>query len=147
MVMVATERGGRARASKADTHSERTVVQFILSNLDRGRVVLCTDTLPAYQWVGSKFPAHLRVNHSAEEWVRRDPHYAADAHINTAESFNAMLKRAVMGVWHWFSIKHADCYLHELCFRWNQRTASVETGLAHVFAGTANRLRWRELTT
>lgn len=109
--------------------------------------MLCTDTLPAYQWVGSKFPAHLRVNHSAEEWVRRDPHYAADAHINTAESFIAMLKRAVMGVWHWFSIKHADCYLHELCFRWNQRTASVETGLAHVFAGTANRLRWRELTT
>ena len=34
MVMVATERDGRARAAKGETHSERTIVQFILRNLD-----------------------------------------------------------------------------------------------------------------
>ena len=149
MVMVATERGGRARASKGRTHSERTVVQFILQNLDvqgrHGRIVLCTDALAAYRWIGSKFPAHLWVNHSAGEYVRRDPHYAADAHTNTAQSFNAMLKRAVMGVWHWFSIRHTDRYLHEMCFRWNRRAVGAETRLADIFAGRAPRLRWREL--
>jgi transposase-like protein len=149
MVMVATERDGRARASKGDTHSERTIVQFILQNLDvqgrGGRIVLCTDALPAYRWIGSKFPAHLWVNHSAGEYVRCDPGYAADAHVNTAESFNALLKRAIMGVWHWFSIKHTDRYLHELCFRWNRRGTSAEYRLARIFTGNAPRLRWKEL--
>src|SRR3954471_16468227 len=107
MVMAATERGGRARASKGETHSERTIVDFVRKNLDiQGRTVLCIDSLPAYRWIGSKFGAHLRVNHLAGEYVRRDRHHAADAHTNTVESFNAMLKRALMGVWHWFSIKH-----------------------------------------
>jgi hypothetical protein len=99
--------------------------------------------LPAYRWIGSKFPAHLWVNHSAGQYIRRDPGYAADAHINSAESF--MLKRAIMGVWHWFSIKHTDRYLYELCFRCNRRKASVENKLAHIFTGAATRLRWREL--
>ena len=146
MVMAATERGGRARASKGETHSERTIVDFIRKNLDiQGRTVLCTDSLPAYRWIGSKFGAHLRVNHSAGEYVRRDRHYAADAHTNTVEFFNAMLKRALMGVWHWFSIKHTDRYLHELCFRWNRRKENTESRLADVFAGHAARLRWKEL--
>jgi transposase-like protein len=149
MVMVATERGGRARATKGETHSERTIVQFILRNLDiqgvGGRIVLCTDALPAYRWIGSKFPAHLWVNHSAGEYVRRDRHYPADAHTNTAESFNAMLKRAIMGVWHWFSIKHTDRYLHELCFRWNRRKVHIDDRLAQVFTTGATRLRWKEL--
>ena len=65
---------------------------------------------------GRKFPAHLRVNHSAGEYVRRDPHAAATAHTNTAEAFNATLKRALIGVWHRFSIKHTDRYLHEVAF-------------------------------
>ena len=77
--------------------------------------------------------------------MRCDPGYAADAHVNTAESFNALLKRAIMGVWHWFSIKHTDRYLHELCFRWNRRGTSAEYRLARIFTGNAPRLRWKEL--
>jgi len=47
MVTVATERGGRARAAKGRTHSERTIAAFVLGNLDIGRTVLVTDELPA----------------------------------------------------------------------------------------------------
>ncbi len=79
-------------------------MQFIPRNLDihsiGGRIVLCTDALPAYCWIGSKFWAHLWDNHSAGKYVRRDRHYAADDHTNTAESFNAMIKHAIIGVWH-----------------------------------------------
>ncbi|MFW5661178.1 MAG: hypothetical protein ACOC05_07300 [Oceanicaulis sp.] len=32
-----------------------------------------------------------------------------------------MIKRAIIGVWHWFSIKHGDRYLGELAARWNWR--------------------------
>jgi ISXO2-like transposase domain len=61
------------------------------------RSVLFTDELPAYRWTGREFRAHLRVNHSAGEYVRTDPHATAEAHSNTAESWNATLKRAIAG--------------------------------------------------
>jgi len=92
-----------------------------------------------------QFPAHLWVNHSAGEYVRRNLHYAATAHTNTVESFNATIKRAIIGVRHWFSIKHTDRYLHELCVRWNRRKLGINERLAQVFATGASRLRWKEL--
>jgi hypothetical protein len=145
MVTVATERGGRAHAAKGKTHSERTIAAFVLRNLDIGQTVLVTDELPAYRWIGRKFPAHLHVNHSVGEYVRRDPLAATVAHTNTAEAFNATLKRAVMGVWHWFSIKHTDRYLGEVSFRWNCRRQDTDARLAGLFVGSATRLRWKEL--
>jgi transposase-like protein len=145
MVTVATERGGRARAQKGRTHSERAIAGFVLRNVDRVGTVLMTDELPAYRWIGRKFPAHLRVNHSAGEYVRRDPLAAATAHVNTAESFNATLKRAWIGVWHWFSIKHADHYLTEVAFRWNHRKVDTWGRLGDMLRSGASRLRWREL--
>lgn len=143
MVAVAVEREGRAKAKKAGTHSEMSLANFVRLNVDLGSV-LCTDELPAYRWIGSKFPAHLTVNHSADEWVRRDPHAAADAHTNTAESFNATVKRAIIGVWHWFSIKHSDRYLCEIGFRWNRRKTKAEARVADMLGTAQGRLRWRE---
>lgn len=147
MVTVATERNGRARAAKGKTHSERTIAAFVLTNLDIGQTVLVSDELPAYRWIGSKFPAHLHVNHSKGEYVRRDPLAAAVAHTNTAKSFNATLKRAVIGVWHWFSIKHTNRYLNEVSFRWNHRRQSAQARLDGLFVGNTWRLRWKELVT
>jgi hypothetical protein len=120
-----------------------SLANFIWRNVDLGSV-LCTDELPAYRWIGSKFPAHLRVTHSAEEWVRFDPLAAAIAHTNTAESFNATLKRAIIGVWHWFSIKHANRYLSEISFRWNHRKAKAEARITELLLSRHGRLRWRE---
>jgi transposase-like protein len=120
MAVTAVERDGRAKARKGRTHSERTIAGAVFEWLDRTAVIV-TDELPAYRWIGRRFPAHLRVNHSAGEWSRRDPLAVACAHTNTVESFNATIKRAIVGVWHWFSIKHADQYLRELAARWNMR--------------------------
>ena len=49
MVMVATERGGRARAAKGKTHAERSIATFVLKNVERDGTVLVTDELPAYR--------------------------------------------------------------------------------------------------
>ena len=146
MGTVATEREGRARAAKGRTHSGKTIATFALNNVDRIGTVLVTDELPAYRWIGRKFPAHLHVNHSKGEYVRRDRHAAATAHVNTVESFNATLKRAWVGVFHWFFIKHTTRYLHEMSFRWNARTKDTETRLADLFARNTGRLRWKDLT-
>jgi hypothetical protein len=134
MAVTAVERGGRAKARKGRTHSERTIARTIYDWTDRNST-LVTDELPAYRWIGRKFGAslplrartHLRVNHSAGEWAKLDPHGRGLVHTNTVESFNATIKRAIIGVWHWFSIctkwtpqgvKHGDRYLNELAARW-----------------------------
>lgn len=145
MVTVATEREGRARAAKGGTHSGKTIATLVLNNVDRIGTVLVTDELPAYRWIGRKFPAHLHVNHSKGEYVRRNRHAAATADVNTAERFNATLKRAWVGVFHWFSIKHSDRYLHETTFRWNARRQDTDARLADLFTRSTGRLRWKEL--
>lgn len=146
MAVAAVERDGRAKARKGRTHSERTIATAVFEWLDRSAIIV-TDELPAYRWIGRKFPAHLRVNHSKGEWSRRDPLAVTCAHTNTVESFNATIKRAIIGVWHWFSIKHADRYLREIAARWNMRKMSRMERFDFVLGQMAgDKLNWKGLT-
>lgn len=143
MVMVGVERGGRAKARRGGTHSERTVAGFVDDNVDRSSVLL-TDDLPAYRWIGQTFPARLAVNHSRGEYVRRDPLAATTAQVNTAESFNAILKRCWIGVHHWWSIKHSHRYLSQRVFHWNHRKTDTAGRLANLFQANRERLRFQD---
>ena len=172
LVLVAAKRGGDVVAKVIRTHGKGAITSALDGVLNDTATVMTdglpaykyigktqphhavnhsareyarTDELPAYRWIGSKFPAHLHVNHSKGEYVRRDPLVAATAHTNTAESFNATLKRAVIGVWHWFSTKHTDRYLSEVSFRWNRRKQGADARPAGLFTGNGGRLRWKEL--
>jgi transposase-like protein len=145
VVTVVTERGGRARTSKGKTHSERTIAAIMLASLDIGRTALVTDELAAYRRIGSELPAHLHVKYSQGEYVGRGHLAAADAHISTVEAFNATLKRALIGVWHWLSVKHTDRCLQEVSFRRNRRAMNSDACLAGLFTSIAGRLRWKEL--
>ena len=144
-VPVATERGGRARAGKGRTHSERTIAAFVLAHLDSGRPVRVTDERPACRWIGRKVPAHLHVSPSRGEYVRRDPLAATDAHTSPADAFHATLKRAVIGVWHGVSIQHPDRHLQEVAVRWTRRSMTTDARLAGLVTGPAGRLRWKAL--
>jgi hypothetical protein len=143
MVVSALERGGKARAKRGGTHSERTIATFLFRNASL-ESVLSTDELPAYRWIGRKFRAHLRVTHSAGEDVGTDPNVAAKAHSNTAESWNATFKRAINGVWHWISIKHLDRSCTETAFRRNRRDHDAR--LSTLPGGNVGRVPWKVLT-
>ena len=54
------------------------------------------------------------------------------AHVSTAESLHAILKRAIMGVGHWISDKHLGRYLSETVCHWNRRDA-FENRLVTIF--------------
>ena len=97
MAFTAVERGGKARMSVLSTHSTDWVARS---------AIISTDELPAYLGIGRMQAGHIRVNHSAEEFARDDERTGLRAHVNTAESLHALLKRAIIGVWHWISDKH-----------------------------------------
>ena len=53
--------------------------------------------------------------------VMLDEYVRGDAHVNTAESFFALLKRGVYGNFHAVSEKHLQRYVNEAAFKWNNR--------------------------
>lgn len=120
MAFTAVERGGKARMSVIASHSTERIAELVFRWVARSAII-STDELPAYLGIGRMQAGHIRVNHSAEEFVRNDERTGLRAHVNTAESLHALLKRAIMGVWHWISDKHLARYLAETMFHWNHR--------------------------
>ena len=53
---------------------------------------IMTDELPAYRFVPGSFVDHQTVDHGRDEYVR------GNAHVNTAEGFFSLLKRAVNAI-------------------------------------------------
>ncbi len=67
-------------------------------------------------------------------------------HINTAESFNATLKRAHTGVYHYMSAKHLLRYVSEAMFRWNGRKTDTLGRLSGmIMAGQKRHLSYKTL--
>ena len=93
--------------------------------------------------VGRKKRRHLRVQHNIGEYAR--PENGTRAHVNTAEGFFGLFKRAVFGTHHHVSAKHLHRYATEHEFRWNRRRAATGERIARCLIGSHGRLRLREL--
>lgn len=113
-IHVAVNREGQVRAAivSGDSYAELAprVAKVVQSD---ARIM--TDQLSAYQAIGKNFAEHESVNHGSREYAR------GDVHVNTAESFNAILERTKFGVFHFLSRRHIKRYVGEIAFRWNNR--------------------------
>jgi hypothetical protein len=58
-------------------------------------------------------------HHSAEQYVR----LGGFVHVNTAESFHAIIKRQMYGTHHAVSEHHLQRYINEIAFKWNHRVS------------------------
>lgn len=81
-----------------------------------------TDEYSGYNRLNN-FVAHRRVNHSVA-YVEYD--LFGSKHTNTIESFWAILKRAIIGQFHYVSRKYLALYLRELAFRYNLRNGGCD---------------------
>ena len=81
---------------------------------------LMLDKSRSHQALAKSYVIHDFVNHGEKEFVR------GDAHINTTESFSALLERAKQGIFHYLSKVHLPRYLDEIGFRWNHRIPDRE---------------------
>jgi transposase-like protein len=113
-VLTLVERGGEARSFHVENAAYRTVAPILAENIEREAKVV-TDEAGQYQGLWFDYPHHETVNHKAEEWVR------GDAHTNTVESYFALFKRGMKGVYQHCSEKHLHRYLAEFDFRYSNR--------------------------
>jgi len=88
-------------------------LKMIKKNINVAESLLVTGEYKAYNRMNKVIP-HYSVNHS-KEYVK------GDIHTNTIESFWAILKRGIMGQFHWVSKKHLNAYIDEFCYRYNTR--------------------------
>lgn len=130
-VFVAVARGGRVVPRIVASHTKGALGEAVRQTARRGSVLM-TDELPAYVGVGREYAGHLRVKHSDDEFARTCEDTGLRVHVNTAESFNATLKRAIVGVFHYVSRKHLHRYICETAFRWNERDVPVLDRLARI---------------
>lgn len=115
-VAVLVERDGNVRVTHVENCTKDTLCENIIFNVDPAAKI-ATDDFAAYNGIGEFFEGgHGTVNHSAKIYVSID-----GIHVNTAESFNALLKRGHYGIFHQLSKKHLHRYCTEFEFRWNHR--------------------------
>lgn len=75
---------------------------------------IITDEFRAYNVFAILDWIHIRIDHSKR-------YVDGIAHTNTIESFWAIVKRAVYGIYHHVSLKYLQHYIDEFCFRFNNR--------------------------
>jgi len=113
-LLVAVQRQGPVFPVPVQSLNAATIKPVVDAVMDLNSILM-TDKSKVFHQAGKRFASHQSVYHMAKEFSR------GDAHINTAESFGAMLERVKTGVFHYMSSMHLNLYLSELSFRWFSR--------------------------
>ncbi len=142
-VVTLVERSGEVRAKHVANVTAKNVKEHLQTNVNKASWLM-TDDSQIYVNLGKSFSGHSSVNHSKEEYVR----LGGFVHVNTAESFHAIIKRQMYGAHHAVSEHHLQRYINEIAFKWNHRislgvddTARAE---AAVKGGEGKRLMYRQ---
>jgi transposase-like protein len=141
-IVALVERGGEVRSFHVEAANIDTIKNVLFRNADR-RSTLYTDQAQFYKKPGKDFDAHRSVNHSEEEWARREGDRYV--HTNTIENVFSVFKHGMHGVYQHCGEAHLHRYLAEFDFRYNRRSAlGVEDTARHVMLLAA--IRGKRLT-
>jgi len=86
----------------------------ILNQICKGNNVVMSDEFTGYKGLKNTDYIHLMIDHT-KMFVD------GDIHTNTVESFWAIVKRAIYGIYHKVSVKYLQEYINEFSFRYNHR--------------------------
>jgi transposase-like protein len=116
-VVTIVERDGRVKSQHMEKVTGKNLKAAMLEVVNPAASIM-TDESPLYYGTGFSFTDHQTVNHHKGQYV------SGKAHVNTAESVHALLKRGIIGTFHHVSTKHLNRYLDEFDFRFNTRKIS-----------------------
>jgi transposase-like protein len=107
------QRDGKVKAQKVKDVSRKTLHGVIKQHVKPGSVIM-TDEWKSYNGLALLY-GHQAVRHAMGEYVN------GACHTNTLEGFWSLLKRGVIGQFHFVTAKHLNKYIDEFCFRYNNR--------------------------
>ena len=117
-VLAIVERKGFVKAVKSDAVDSKAIGKFITNNVVLGSKLM-TDEYRIYRSVQWLYD-HNFVKHGSGEYVNNG------CQTNTLEGFFSLLKRGIVGIYHFVSPKHLESYLNEFTFRYNSKNLTEE---------------------
>lgn len=131
------ERGGKLVAKQVEDVKGTTLAPEVIKAVkDSARVY--TDEWVGYRGLQTIYD-HSFVKHNQGEYVN------GRIHTNTIEGFWSLLKRGIIGIYHFTSKKHLQKYVDEFVFRYNNRNGSTQMKFNELLSNTEHRLTYNDL--
>ena len=130
-------RGGDVRAMHVENASELSLLPPLVNNIS-SKATIYSDELKSYDKLERVYD-HQTVKHGRGEYVR------GRVSTNSIESFWALLKRGIYGIYHFTSKKHLQLYVDEFVFRYNSRKISESERFNLLLNNIENRITYKEL--
>lgn len=131
------ERNGKLNAKAVENVQSKTLTREIIANVKES-ASLFTDEWLGYKGV-SKIYNHSVVKHNEGQYVN------GRIHTNTIEGFWSLLKRGIVGIYHFTSKKHLQMYVDEFVFRYNTRNSTEASRFNLMLSNSNIRLTYKEL--
>lgn len=138
-VIGAIERNGKVVLRHLPDAQAKNVIPFIKDFVPR-KTKIISDEHVSYNKLWRYNYDHHSVNHSGGVYG------VGDIYTNTIESFWAVLKRGLYGVYHKVSDKHLSRYLDEYSKRFNNRTLTRTENFNNLLTNSEGNLLYRDLT-
>lgn len=135
-VLGMVERGGKLNAKVVPNTNCSTLTKETVKFVKDALVY--TDEWWGYRSIKQLFQ-HEIVNHKSNEYVRND------VYTNTIEGFWSLLKRGIIGIYHFTSKQHLQRYVDEFVFRYNTRKQTECARFNLLLQNTEHRLTYKEL--
>lgn len=131
------ERQGKLMAKTVDNVQMATLTKEIIQNVKESAKIY-TD-----EWLGynglKRIYDHSIVKHNQAQYV------VGRVHTNTIEGFWSLLKRGIVGIYHFTSKKHLQMYVDEFVFRYNTRKISEGQRFNEFFSNLEHKITYKEL--
>ncbi len=133
------ERSGRLVARQVSSVTAKDLIPQIFKHINPGSTIY-SDEWGAYGELCLKF-THRFIRHNAKQYVQ------GRVHTNTIEGFWSLLKRNIIGIYHYTSRKHLQKYVDECVYRYNMRHSENQEKFNMVLSNLEHRLRYIDLTS
>ena len=136
-VLGMVERDGKLIAKVIQDAKGSTLAPQIIKNI-KNSAKLYTDEWMGYNSLQCIYD-HSFVKHNHGEYVK------GSIHTNTIEGFWSILKRGIIGIYHFTSKKHLQKYVDEFTFRYNMRGMNSNLKFNELLPNTEHRLTYKQL--
>jgi transposase-like protein len=111
------ERGGNVKTFVIKDTEANTLQPIMLANVSPDAKVV-TDAYRSYNGLAKTYN-HVTVKHTENNYIT-----IGDDHTNNIEGYWSLLKRGIVGIYHYVSPKHLHRYCNEFSYRYNTRKVS-----------------------
>lgn len=133
------EREGFVKAFVIEKATGNVIKPLLYKNVSETSHVI-TDGFGAYKDINKVFDGHTIVYHDKKQYVT-----FGGFHTNTIEGFWSLLKRGIIGIYHFVSRKHLQKYVNEFAFRYNTRKGTDCVRFNLLLSNIENRITYKQL--